>query len=183
MEDKYNEKFKIGSVVYSGGGFGVGGSWQSNDAHPESSDDTKFYIGCNSHGCSDTYMDAYFSKQEQEYLKSSMSSVGIGNYSARLIIPNKALQKVTKDTRLAEVKRNYDPVYKLRIEIDKVDDKNAMVDKLMAVLDNIYGFNLTKVEVEYKITDSRGVVYMCNTDYETTPKVDSNYLTRCLEGR
>lgn len=178
LKSKYGEDFIVEWPEYKNGGLGVRGSWKSH-AYPASSSQLKFYIGCGVE-CSDDYLDFYFSEQEYSQLQQSMSSIGVTDYSIQLIIGDEALLNITKNTSLVDIKRKYDPIYKLRLKVAEMNNENQAVDNVMGIIEKIYNQGVSRIEVDYTLVSERKT-RRCTTDYETVPRLTHENIKQCLK--
>lgn len=178
LKSKYGEDFIVEWPEYKNGGLGIRGSWKSH-AYPVSSPQLKFYIGCGVE-CSDDYLDFYFSEQEYSQLQQSMSSIGATDYSIRLIIGDEALLNITKNTSLVDIKRKYDPIYKLRLKVAEMNNENQAVDNVMGIIEKIYNQGVSRIEVDYTLVSERKT-RRCTTDYETVPRLTHENIKQCLK--
>jgi hypothetical protein len=178
LKSKYGEDFIVEWPEYKNGGLGIRGSWKSH-AYPVSSPQLKFYIGCGVE-CSDDYLDFYFSEQEYSQLQQSMSSIGATDYSIQLIIGDEALLNITKNTSLVDIKRKYDPIYKLRLKVAEMNNENQAVDNVMGIIEKIYNQGVSRIEVDYTLVSERKT-RRCTTDYETVPRLTHENIKQCLK--
>lgn len=178
LKSKYGEDFIVEWPEYKNGGLGIRGSWKSH-AYPVSSPQLKFYIGCGIE-CSDDYLDFYFSEQEYSRLQQSMSSIGVTDYSIQLIIGNEALLNITKNTSLVDIKRKYDPIYKLRLKVTEMSSESQAVDSVMDIIEKIYNQGVSRIEVDYTLVSERKT-RRCTTDYETVPRLTHENIKQCLK--
>jgi hypothetical protein len=178
LKSKYGEDFIVEWPEYKNGGLGIRGSWKSH-AYPVSSPQLKFYIGCGVE-CSDDYLDFYFSEQEYSQLQQSMSSIGVTDYSIQLIIGDEALLNITKNTSLVDIKRKYDPIYKLRLKVAEMNNENQAVDNVMGIIEKIYNQGVSRIEVDYTLVSERKT-RRCTTDYETVPRLTHENIKQCLK--
>ena len=178
LKSKYGEDFIVEWPEYKNGGLGIRGSWKSH-AYPVSSPQLKFYIGCGVE-CSDDYLDFYFSEQEYSQLQQSMSSIGVTDYSIQLIIGDEALLNITKNTSLVDIKRKYDPIYKLRLKVAEMNNENQAVDNVMGIIEKIYNQGVSRIEVDYTLASERKT-RRCTTDYETVPRLTHENIKQCLK--
>ena len=178
LKSKYGEDFIVEWPEYKNGGLGVRGSWKSH-AYPASSSQLKFYIGCGVE-CSDDYLDFYFSEQEYSQLQQSMSSIGVTDYSIQLIIGDEALLNITKNTSLVDIKRKYDPIYKLRLKVTEMNSESQAVDNVMGIIEKIYNQGVSRIEVDYTLVSERKT-RRCTTDYETVPRLTHENIKQCLK--
>lgn len=183
LKSKYNEDFVVKKPKYKNGGFGVQGIW-SAQAHPVNNIQLEFSVDCSPRSlsdCSDTYLDSFFSKQEYDRLKLTMKNMGVTDYSVRLIISYEALDSITKSTGLTHVKQRHDPIYKLKVSVDKANIKNNIAGGIAAIVNEAYADGISRVEVEYEVATIDGKNYKCTTDYESTPRLTSEIIDRCLK--
>ena len=178
LKSKYGEDFIVEWPEYKNGGLGIRGSWKSH-AYPVSSPQLKFYIGCGVER-SDDYLDFYFSEQEYSQLQQSMSSIGVTDYSIQLIIGDEALLNITKNTSLVDIKRKYDPIYKLRLKVAEMNNENQAVDNVMGIIEKIYNQGVSRIEVDYTLVSERKT-RRCTTDYETVPRLTHENIKQCLK--
>jgi hypothetical protein len=178
LKSKYGEDFIVEWPEYKNGGLGIRGSWKSH-AYPVSSPQLKFYIGCGIE-CSDDYLDFYFSEQEYSRLQQSMSSIGVTDYSIQLIIGDEALLNITKNTSLVDIKRKYDPIYKLRLKVVEMNSESQAVDNVMGIIEKIYNQGVSRIEVDYTLVSERKT-RRCTTDYETVPRLTHENIKQCLK--
>lgn len=178
LKSKYGEGFIVEWPEYKNGGLGIRGSWKSH-AYPVSSPQLKFYIGCGIE-CSDDYLDFYFSEQEYSRLQQSMSSIGVTDYSIQLIIGNEALLNITKKTSLVDIKRKYDPIYKLRLKVTEMSSESQAVDSVMDIIEKIYSQGVSRIEIDYTLVSERKT-RRCTTDYETIPRLTHENIKQCLK--
>lgn len=178
LKSKYGEGFIVEWPEYKNGGLGIRGSWRSH-AYPVSSSQLKFYIGCGVE-CSDDYLDFYFSEQEYSQLQQSMSSIGVTDYSIQLIIGDEALLNITKNTSLVDIKRKYDPIYKLRLKVTEMSSESQAVDNVMGIIEKIYNQGVSRIEVDYTLVSERKT-RRCTTDYETVPRLTHENIKQCLK--
>lgn len=178
LKSKYGEDFIVEWPECKNGGLGVRGSWRSR-AYPVSSSQLKFYIGCGVE-CSDDYLDFYFSEQEYSQLQQSMSSIGVTDYSIQLIIGDEALLNITKNTSLVDIKRKYDPIYKLRLKVTEMSSESQAVDNVMGIIEKIYNQGVSRIEVDYTLVSERKT-RRCTTDYETVPRLTHENIKQCLK--
>ena len=180
LKSKYGEGFIVEWPEYKNGGLGVRGSWKSH-AYPVSSPQLKFYIGCGAE-CSDDYLDFYFSKQEYNQLQQSMSSIGVTDYSVQLIIGDEVLLNIKKNSSLADIKRKYNPIYKLRLKATETDGEDQAVGNAMGIIEKIYDQGVSRVEVDYTLITEGKKARRCTTDYDTAPRLSRENLKQCLKG-
>jgi hypothetical protein len=178
LKSKYGEDFIVERPEYKNGGLGVRGSWKSR-AYPVSSPQLKFYIGCGVE-CSDNYLDFYFSKQEYNQLRQLMSSIGVTDYSVQLIIGDEALLNITKKSSLVDIKRKYDPIYKLRLKVTEMNGESQAVDNVMGIIKKIYNQGVSRIEVDYTLVSERKT-RRCTTDYEAVPRLTHENIKQCLK--
>ena len=178
LKSKDGEDLIVEWPEYKNGGLGIRGSWKSH-AYPVSSPQLKFYIGCGVE-CSDDYLDFYFSEQEYNQLQQSMSSIGATDYSIQLIIGDEALLNITKNTSLVDIKRKYDPIYKLRLKVAEMNNENQAVDNVMGIIEKIYNQGVSRIEVDYTLVSERKT-RRCTTDYETVPRLTHENIKQCLK--
>ena len=134
LKNKYGEDFVVKKPEYKNGGLGFQGIWVAQ-AHTVNSSQLDFEVSCSSSdlsACSDTYLDSFFSKQEYDRLKPVMDSMNAADYSVRIIIGYDALDNITKNTELVHIKQKYNPIYKLKVSINKASTKNEVTDKVAA---------------------------------------------------
>ena len=179
LKSKYGEGFIVEWPEYKNGGLGVRGSWKSH-AYPVSSPQLKFYIGCGAE-CSDDYLDFYFSKQEYNQLQQSMSSIGVTDYSVQLIIGDESLLNITKNSSLVDIKRKYDPIYKLRLKVTEMNSESQAVDNVMGIIEKIYNQGVSRIEVDYTLVSESKKTRRCTTDYETVPRLTHENIKQCLK--
>lgn len=179
LKGKYREDFKVERPEYKNGGFGVSGSWKSH-AYPISSPQLRFYIGCTEE-CNDEYLDLYFSRQEYDRLRSSMKAIGVTDYSIRLIIKDEVLSEITKSSSLGDVKRRYDPIYKLNIKIVEADNRDDITNKVASIIEEIYSQGVSKMTIDYTLVTRDRRVYTCVAGYDVVPQLNYGIIKQCLK--
>ena len=179
LEDKYKDKFVVERPEHKNGGLGVRGSWKSH-SYPVSNPKLKFYVGCDI-ACNDEYLDSYFSRQEYERLQLSMKTMGVTEYSVRLIIKNEVLKYITKDSNLDIIKRKYDPIYKLRIKISEANNEDDSTSKISDIIEDIYKQGVSRVEIDYTLIAKDKKVYKCATGYDTVSRLNYETIKQCLK--
>ena len=179
LKNKYNEDFKVERPEYKHGGFGVSGSWKSH-AYPISNPQLRFYIGCVEE-CNDEYLDLYFSRQEYDRLQSSMKAIGVTDYSIRLIIKDEVLSEITKSSSLGDIKRRYDPIYKLSIKIVEADNRDDITNKVASIIEEIYSQGVSKITIDYTLVTRDRRVYTCVAGYDVVPQLNYGIIKQCLK--
>ena len=179
LKNKYNEDFRVERPEYKHGGFGVSGSWKSH-AYPISNPQLRFYIGCVEE-CNDEYLDLYFSRQEYDRLQSSMKAIGVTDYSIRLIIKDEVLSEITKSSSLGDVKRRYDPIYKLSIKIVEADNRDDITNKVASIIEEIYSQGVSKITIDYTLVTRDRRVYTCVAGYDVVPQLNYGIIKQCLK--
>lgn len=185
LKSKYGEDFVVKKPEYKNGGLGVQGIWVAQvHAHTVNSSQLDFEVSCSSSdlsACSDTYLDSFFSKQEYDRLKPVMDSMNAADYSVRIIIGYDALDNITKNTELVHIKQKYNPIYKLKVSINKASTKNEVTDKVAAIANEAYRDGISRVEIEYKVSTADGKIYRCATNYEINTQLTSESISKCLK--
>lgn len=183
LRNKYGQEFVVEKPKRKGSGVGVEGIWVAQ-TRPVNNSQLDFEISCRPSDlstCTDTYLDSFFSQQEYDRLKPVMSSVGVASYSVQLIIGYEVLNNITKNTNLADVKQQYNPIYKLKVSVDRANSKDDITDKVATVVDEAYKSGISRVEIEYKVSTADGKNYQCATNYEIDTRLTSENISKCLK--
>jgi len=110
-----------------------------------------------------------------------MKAIGVTDYSIRLIIKDEVLSEITKSSSLGDVKRRYDPIYKLNIKIVEADNRDDITNKVASIIEEIYSQGVSKITIDYTLVTRDRRVYTCVAGYDVVPQLNYGIIKQCLK--